>query len=494
MRGMLLVIAFALATSGCADVNPSSPTNAFLDKVKLSDFALTGTTTFLSLNQKSQLTAKVKSPQGLATVTDQVTWESGDASVATVSPGGLVTSVGFGSTNVTARLNDQETTQRVDVLAPTGLTVSGTASFTALNRTNQLTLVASWPGAITRTVTSDAAWSSDNPLVATISSSGSLRSINFGSATVTAKYQSLTVSVRVDVLVTFSVLNVQGSLTLGGPGESSALTVLAVFTDNSSKDVTSETTWTSSNASVVQISAASVMTATGFGSTTITANYQGHTRSFTATVTPPGTFVATGRVRDPGNGEGQGLGLAGFLVRNTRSGLTTTSSATNGYTLVGMLPGDRVTYEKDGWETAEITFATSKDDPSPAAQPVVRINVGQRADIETAPNDLLYHPDGGASCSPCRRIRVVASTTTIVRLQLSWGGTTSRLSIWAGGKTFTAPAGPAVVTADVSLNAGENIVYVGLLNGQPFSTGYLTMTLTASLPTVDLAARAPKQR
>jgi len=272
------------------------------------------------------------------------------------------------------------------------------------------------------------------------------------------------------------------------------LVVLAVFTDNSTKDVTAQTTWTNSNASVVQISPASVITAIAFGSATITANYQGNTQTFTVTVTPPGTFLVSGRVRDPGHGgQGQFLGVPGFLVRNTRSGITAVSTAT-GYTLVGLLAGDRVTYEKDGWETAEITFTKPTDDPSPAVQPIVRVNVGASALIETFENDLRYDLAAGVFCSPCRRIRVVSTTTTTVRLQLSWSGTASRFSIWAAGKAFTAAPGPTVVSTDVALNAGENIVYVGLLNGGPFSTGFVSMTLSTSLPTVGPAARAPGRR
>lgn len=488
-----LGVVLAMAVAQCSNVNPSSPTAAFLNKAELSDFAVSGNTTFLALNQKSQLTAKVKSPQGLATVTDKVTWTSADSAIATVSPEGVVTSVAFGSTTVTAQLNDQQTTAHVDVLAPTGLTITGTTSFTVLNRTNQLTLVASWPGGITRTVTSDAAWTSDNPSIVTVSTSGAARSVGFGSATLTAKYQALTASVKADVVVTFSQLSVKGSLTLGAVGDSSALIVLAVFTDTSTRDVTSETTWTTADAKVVQVSAASVMTATGFGLTSITANYQGHTRSFTVTVTPPGTFVVSGRVRDPGAGQGEGLGVAGFLIRNTRSGLTAVSLST-GYTLVGVMPGDRVTYEKDGWETAELTFAAPNDDASPAVQPIVRVNVGASALIETAPNDLRYDLAPGVFCSPCRRVRIVSSSNTTVHLQLAWGGTTSRLSIWANGKAFTAPSGPTVFSADVPLSAGENIVYVGLINGGPFSTGYLSMTLSTSAAAADPAARTPGRR
>jgi hypothetical protein len=483
----LALVALFAVCAACSNNDPTSPTSAFLNKTKTTGLSVAGSTTFLSLKQNSQLTATVTTPQGVASVTDKVTWTSADPAIATVSSGGLVTSVAYGSTNIVVRLNEEDVTQHVDVLAATGMTLSGATSFTTLTRTNQLTLIGSWPGGITKNVTSDATWSSDNNGIATISSTGALRSVGFGSATITAKYQSLTVTAKVDVVASFTSLTIQGSLNLGSVGAMSALTVLAKYTDGTSKDVTAQTTWTTSDPTVAQISPMGVVTATGFGQASLTANFQGHSSSVMVIVTPPGSFLVSGRVREPGAGQGEGLGIGGFLIRNTRSGVTTTSTET-GYTLYGILPGDRVTYEKDQWETAEIVFNKATDDASPAVQPVVMIPLGSSAKISTAPNDLVYDL-GGVTCSPCRRVRISSGTATTGRLQLSWTGTTSRLSIWSNGQAFTAAPGPAVVTADIPLTVGENIVYVGLLGGAPFSTGYLSLSLTTSVATAGLSPR-----
>lgn len=58
------------------------------------------------------------------------------------------------------------------------------------------------------------------------------------------------------------------------------------YSDNSSKDLTSQTGWSSSNTSIATISSAGMATSNGVGSTTITASFSGVSGNTTLTVTP----------------------------------------------------------------------------------------------------------------------------------------------------------------------------------------------------------------
>ena len=60
-------------------------------------------------------------------MTKNVTWTSADPAIATVSPTGLATATGFGTTKITANFNGSEVTQQIDVLAATALTIAGTS-------------------------------------------------------------------------------------------------------------------------------------------------------------------------------------------------------------------------------------------------------------------------------------------------------------------------------------------------------------------------------
>ena len=57
------------------------------------------------------------------------------------------------------------------------------------------------------------------------------------------------------------------------------------YSDNSSKDLTNSSTWSSSNPAAATISSSGMATAKGLGSTTITATYSGVTGTTTLTVT-----------------------------------------------------------------------------------------------------------------------------------------------------------------------------------------------------------------
>ncbi|HTR23664.1 MAG TPA: Ig-like domain-containing protein [Terriglobales bacterium] len=58
------------------------------------------------------------------------------------------------------------------------------------------------------------------------------------------------------------------------------------YSDNSSKDLTSQTGWSSSNTAIATISSAGMATSNGVGSTTITASFSGVSGNTTLTVTP----------------------------------------------------------------------------------------------------------------------------------------------------------------------------------------------------------------
>ena len=99
-------LAAALLNVACDSSSPAEPTSAYLRKANVTDLAATGTTTLLAIRQTSQLTAKVNSPQGPLTVTKNVTWTLGRSlDIATVSPTGLATATGFGTTKITANLD-----------------------------------------------------------------------------------------------------------------------------------------------------------------------------------------------------------------------------------------------------------------------------------------------------------------------------------------------------------------------------------------------------
>ena len=82
---------------------------------------------------------------------------------------------------------------------PSGLTVNGRKSLTAISETSQLTAVATWPDGTARDVTAEVRWNSHDSSVATVSSSGLATAVGFGAARIDAGYGSLNSTFQIGV-------------------------------------------------------------------------------------------------------------------------------------------------------------------------------------------------------------------------------------------------------------------------------------------------------
>lgn len=92
-------------------------------------------------------------------------------------------------------------------------------------------------------------------------------------------------------------ITVAGNPTLNGIGQTAQLTATAKFSDGTTQDLTSKATWQTGNAAFVSVSSTGVVTATGFGQTSISATDQGVTGSLTVAtvlINLTGTWKGTG--------------------------------------------------------------------------------------------------------------------------------------------------------------------------------------------------------
>ena len=92
------------------------------------------------------------------------------------------------------------------------------------------------------------------------------------------------------------------------PGQTAHLIATAGYNDGSVRDVTGQTTWTSSQPNVASVSAGTV-TGVGLGATEIRANFERWSSSMSLVVEPNGTFILTGKITAP-----VGVGVSGATV------------------------------------------------------------------------------------------------------------------------------------------------------------------------------------
>ena len=218
------------------------------------------------------------------TVTSSATWTSSDTSVATVS-GGTITGVKAGTATITATYNGYSATVEVTVedkitydvyLSPASTTVvtGRTSKLTAVQRT-----FTNGVQTYGQDVSSSCTWSSDNTAVATVSTNGVITGVSKGTATITAVYNGTTLigTVTVTPAYTYELVLNKTTMNINKGGTGTIVATYKTYADGvleSSKNVTSSATWSSSSTSVATVSGGAV-TGKGVGSATITATYSG---------------------------------------------------------------------------------------------------------------------------------------------------------------------------------------------------------------------------
>jgi hypothetical protein len=130
------------------------------------------------------------------------------------------------------------------------------------------------------------------------------------------------------------------------PGASAQLTANAIKSDGSVENVTSQTQWTSTNARVLQVSSAGIVTAGERGEANLNARYQNRNATAPMMVLPGGTFRLNGQVTDSGFPL-EGVTVA--VIGGTGEGLTTLTNTTGAYVFYGVAGQVRLHAKKDGY-------------------------------------------------------------------------------------------------------------------------------------------------
>jgi len=225
------------------------------------------------------------------------TWSSSATAVATISNAagtqGLATSVGAGSTTITATFGGTSGSTTLTVMAPVlvSITVSPGAPSITLGSAQQFSATGHYSDGMTQSLTTVVTWSSSVTSVATISNSPGMqgRAVGggIGTTTITASLASLTGSATLTVKApTLVSISVSPSFESVSRGASKQFSAIATFSDGSTQNVTTMVTWSSSSTAVATVSnsAGSQGRATGVGTGVATITASGGGRSGYATL------------------------------------------------------------------------------------------------------------------------------------------------------------------------------------------------------------------
>ena len=169
----------------------------------LESIAVTPTEASIEVGLTQQFTATGTYSDGSTKdITDSVTWESSDISVATIDATGLATANNKGTTYITAIKDGVSSEQAIlTVTDPTLVSIAvlpETASI-EVGSTQQFTATGTYSDGSTADLTTEVAWTSSNTAIATIDDSGLATGIDDGVVDIIATLESLTDSASLTV-------------------------------------------------------------------------------------------------------------------------------------------------------------------------------------------------------------------------------------------------------------------------------------------------------
>ena len=290
-QGSGTVTASAAGISGSTTVTVPAPT---LVLITLSPQSLT-----MPLGTTQQFTATGTYSDGSTQdLTPTATWTS-SSSPAAVNNNGLVTGASLGSSSIQASSGSQSASTTVTVgppalvsiaLAPSNLSIP-------LGSSQQYQVTGTYSDGSTQNITNSVEWSSLPANIVSLGSAGYITGAVNGTATIQAALGTVSGSASLTIgppaLISVTVSPATLSIDVGGTEQLSAN---GTYSNYSGIDITSSSTWLSSNPAVASVSATGFITALASGSTTITATSGTLSGAATLTVgTSTGSTLNTGR-------------------------------------------------------------------------------------------------------------------------------------------------------------------------------------------------------
>jgi uncharacterized protein YjdB len=435
--------------------------------------------------QQVQLTAVAKDAQSAALPSKTFTWQTSNASVATVSASGMVTSVGPGTATITA------TADGVSGSAQFSTTQQAVANIAVSPNSANVTAGQDVQLAVTATDASGnvlagrvPAWSSSNPTVATVSSSGKVTALAHGSASISASLDSKSASATVLVGSAPPEPVASVTVTLNSPSVSvgQSTQAAAVLKDAAGNALSGRSiTWTSAATDLATVSSTGLVSALAAGSVTISASAEGVVGNTTlviqpGTPAPVATVSLTSSTTSLSAGQTQPITVTLRDAQgNTLSGRTVAWKSSN-LTVATVAPDGRVTAIGGGSSTITATSegksGTLGFTVAATASPVANVTlsasattltVGQTMQVTASAKDAHGSAISGKTItwsSSAPNVATVSSSGLVTAVAAGTTMITGSADNVPGSLAFTVNA-PNVGASTVSVTLSSQTLTVG---------------------------------
>ena len=362
--GVVTGVSNGSATITVTTKNGKSASSIITVQTSPISISLNKTTETLDLTGTNTTQLSVTYNPTSSNVNTGITWSSNNTGVATVDDKGLVTAKANGSVTITARTENGKTaTCAIKVqTSPIGITLNkdkATVDLSSSTKTVQLSVTAYNP--TTSNVNTGITWSSSNPNIASVSTSGLVTAKAKGTAVITA-----TTTNGKKATCTITVIKNITSLTVSAPSTTLETGATMKLTANvQPTDTTESITWSSKNTGVATVNA-STGQVTGKSNGTVEIVAKSSTTGKTASVTikvqtsPQGISLnKTSETLDMSGTKTLQLSVTAYnpTTSNVNTGITWSSSNSN---IASVSTSGLVTAKTNGKATITATTTNGK--------------------------------------------------------------------------------------------------------------------------------------
>ena len=262
----------------------------------LSSLAVTPATATVAIGASQQFTAIATYSDGSSQdVSAKAAWTSATSAAATVNASsGVAAGVTAGNSSITATFGGKSAAAQLTV-SPATLTAIAITPLTpsiAIGGTQQFAVSGSFSDGATRDVTAVSVFASASPATASMAAGGLALGKIAGTTQITATTGTLTAStvltVTPAVLLSIAVTPQNPTVLIAATRQ---LAVIATYSDSSTADVTSGSTFVSATPASSSVASGGLVTGVSAGTSVMTASFSGKTAGTTVTV-PAATLVS----------------------------------------------------------------------------------------------------------------------------------------------------------------------------------------------------------
>ncbi len=225
-------------------------------------------------------------------ITGIVTWNSSNSAKAGISnatpTSGLAQAILSGTSIITASLGNISgwATLTVSTVTLTSIVVTPSTSTIPLGVLQQFTAMGTFSDGTAQNITNTVTWSSSQPSLASITVSGVATARNLGTVTILASSGSVSGSTSLTVnAANLTSLSIQPASITIAQGTTSKLNAIGLFNDGSTRDVSVQASWSSSNPAAANVQTGGKLNGVSPGLASVTASLGSQSVSANVNVT-----------------------------------------------------------------------------------------------------------------------------------------------------------------------------------------------------------------